>query len=217
MPLGLRYGAAGATAGVNAPKRIYSISEFAEWSGTQAYNPLDDSWTFGKRMPTSRQNFAIAVVNDLLYAIGGFTLTYTSIFSNPTVTPHATNEQYIPFGYGTLPPMISIVSPENSNYTSSNVSLVFTLNKLAVWMGYSLDGKENVIITDNTTLTGLSNGLHNITVYAKDEFENIGESETIHFSVEAPEPFPTTLVIASIASVAVVGAVLAVYFKKYRR
>jgi hypothetical protein len=39
-------------------------------------------------------------------------------------------------------------------------------------------------------------------------------SETIYFSVEVPEPFPTTSVIAPIASVVAVGAGLAVYFKK---
>jgi hypothetical protein len=55
--------------------------------------------------------------------------------------------------------------------------------------------------------------LHNITVYAKDEFENTGSSETITFSIE--EPFPTAIVAtASGASVAVVGVGLLFYFKK---
>jgi hypothetical protein len=127
------------------------------------------------------------------------------------------NQQYTPFGYGTVPPAIAVVSPENKTYVASNVSLAFTLNKPAVWMGYSLDGQETVTVTENTTLNALSNGLHNITVYAKDEFENTGASETISFSVDVPEPsepFPTTLVIAPIASVAVVGVGLLVYFKK---
>jgi hypothetical protein len=82
-------------------------------------------------------------------------------------------------------------------------------------MGYSLDGRETVKITGNTTLSGLSNGLHNVTVYAKDEFENTGASETISFSVEAP--FPTTLVVASTASVAAIGVGLLVYFRRRKR
>jgi hypothetical protein len=122
------------------------------------------------------------------------------------------NERYTPFGYGTVPPQISVISPENKIYSTSNVSLAFTVNKPAVWLGYSLDGQETVTVTGSTTIAGLTNGLHNITVYAKDTFENTGVSETVYFSVEVP--FPTTLVIAPIASVAVIGAVLAIYFKK---
>jgi parallel beta-helix repeat protein len=112
------------------------------------------------------------------------------------------------------PPSVRLISPKNTTYTSANVTLEFTINKQTSWMGYSLDGQDNVTITGNTTLTGLSSGLHNITVYAKDEFENMGNSETTYFSVEVP--FPTTLVVASTVSVAVVGVGLLVYFKKRR-
>jgi hypothetical protein len=89
------------------------------------------------------------------------------------------------------------------------------VNKLSVWMGYSFDGQDNVTIAGNVTLSGLSNGLHNVTVYAKDTFGNEGASETITFNVEVPEPFPTALVVAaSVATVAVMGVGLLVYFKK---
>ena len=40
--------------------------------------------------------------------------------------------------------------------------------------------------------------MHNVTVYARDEFENVGASETVHFTVELPESFPTTLVAAAL-------------------
>jgi N-acetylneuraminic acid mutarotase len=216
MPLGVRYGAAGATAGVNAPKRIYSISEFAEWSGTQVYDPLNGSWTFGARMPTSRLSFAVAVVNDRLYAIGGYIRTYPELYSfGDIITRYTTNEQYTPFRYGTVPPAVAVVSPENMNYTSGNVSLVFTVNKPASWMGYSLDGQETITVTGNTTITGLTNGSHNVTVYAKDEFENTGTSETILFTVaKEQEPFPATLVAAAAAIIAATGASLLLYFRK---
>jgi hypothetical protein len=71
-----------------------------------------------------------------------------------------------------------------------------------------LDGQENVTINANATLTGLSEGDHNLTVYATDEAGNVGASETIYFSI-----FPTTLAIA-VVTVAVIGIVLLVYFKK---
>jgi hypothetical protein len=156
----------------------------------------------------------------MLYVIGGYTSSYPdfpySYPYGPTNKPYATNEQYTPFGYGTIPPTVAVGSPENKTYTSKDVSLTFTLNKPAVWMGYTLDGEEPVTISGNTTITWLKSGLHNITVYAKDEFENTGTSETITFSTE--DPFPTTLVaIASGASVAIIGIGLLVYFKKRKR
>jgi hypothetical protein len=83
---------------------------------------------YGTPMPTPRGWLAVAVVNDTLYTIGGSPGLMISFIMN--------NEQYIPFGYGTIPP----------------------------------------------------------------------ESQ--------PEPFPTALVIAAVATVAVVGVGFLVYFKK---
>jgi len=70
-----------------------------------------------------------------------------------------------------------------------------------------------VTVAGNTTLTELSFGLHNVTVYAEDTFGNVGASETVWFSVA--EPFPAVPVAAASAvAVAIVGAGLLVYFKK---
>jgi hypothetical protein len=81
---------------------------------------------------------------------------------------------------------------------------------------YARYGQENVTITGNTTISGLTSGLHNVTVYARDELENTGVSETINFSVETP--FPTTLVVAAIAIAITGGSALAIYyFKKPKR
>jgi N-acetylneuraminic acid mutarotase len=230
-PLPAILGSAGATTGVNAPKRVYVFGADADlpfWQLTtrsftaQSYDPKTDSWTACASISIGRYSASVAVVDDLLYVIGGFTTEFrTDRFTlNPIYTYSAVNQQYTPFGYGTVPLVVSVVSPENKTYAANNVSLAFTLNKPAVWMGYSLDGQETVTVTGNTTLNALSNGLHNITVYAKDEFENTGVSETISFSVDVPEPsesLPTIVVIAPIASVAVVGVGLLVYFKKRKR
>jgi hypothetical protein len=211
-PLGYVDGIATATTGEMAPKRIYIFGETL-----QVYDPKTDSWTIGAKKPTSLVHVAFATVNDRIYAIGGNTwVTSPGVFPNLdtiTVRQYASNEEYTPFGYGTAPPKISVISPENQNYNVSSVSLAFTVNRPVVWMGYSLDGRETVTITGNTTLSGLSNGMHDITVYARDEFENTGASEIVSFSVE--DPFTTALVIASaIVVVAVVGVGLLVYFKK---
>jgi parallel beta-helix repeat protein len=111
------------------------------------------------------------------------------------------------------PPKISLLSPLNTVYNESSVPLLFTVDKQAGWMGYSLDGHDNVTVTGNSTISGLTNGLHNVTVYAKDTFGNEGTSETIAFTVNL-EPFPAALVIASVITVSVIGIVLLFYFKK---
>jgi hypothetical protein len=207
-PSGVGYGAV-VTTGVFAPKRIYAIG-----FSVGVYDLETDSWTSGADIPARRYSFGVAIVNDVLYAIGGHTYgaPYPGDFAAINV-----NEQYTPFGYGTVPPVVQVVSPENGNYTSGNVSLAFTINKPTTWTGYSLDGQDNLTISGNTTLSELSNGLHNVTVYAEDSFENTGASEPISFNVELPEPFPTLLVVASVITVAVIGAGLLFYFKKRRR
>ena len=88
--------AAGATTGAKAPKRIYVIGGTLDGSdeGTniiQAYDPENDTWTFGASMPTARAWLAVAVVDDLLYAIGGSPRLILSFLK--------TNEQYTPIGY----------------------------------------------------------------------------------------------------------------------
>ena len=58
-------------------------------------------------MPTEREYFGVANVNDTLYVIGGQTHYYPNLeswSSGPHVTSHGTVERYIPFGYGTVSP-----------------------------------------------------------------------------------------------------------------
>jgi hypothetical protein len=116
------------------------------------------------------------------------------------------------------PPVVSIFSPKNGTYGSSEVPLNFAVDKSFSKIFYVLDYQDNITINGNATLTGLSNGVHNVTVYAWDEAGNIGSSETVTFIVDAPESFPTTFVsIVSVASVATVGAGLLLYRKERHR
>jgi N-acetylneuraminic acid mutarotase len=170
---------AGATTGVMAPERIYVFGgglngEIGGTNLTQVYNPQSNSWTYGADMPIERVAFNVAVVNDLLYAIGGETAITAPFFGNV--------DQYTPFGYD-FSPRISVLSPENKVYNESSVALTFRVNEPASWTGYSLDGQDNVTVTGNATLSGLSSGLHNVTVYANDTAGNMGVSETIKFTV----------------------------------
>jgi len=90
IPMAPAFPAAGATTGVDAPKRIYIISYP---NITQVYNPEDDTWSTGTEMATNRGIFGVAVVNDRLYVIGGG----SAIF--PTIYFSGENEEYTPFGY----------------------------------------------------------------------------------------------------------------------
>jgi hypothetical protein len=127
--------------------------------------------------------------------------------------------------YGT-PLMISITSPENKTYTVNSVSLSFTVSETTSWIRYSLDGQANVTITGSTTLSGLADGLHSLTVYAQDTDGQTGSSETIYFTIaegaetptetEETEAFPITWIAAAIGVVVVVGVVL-LYFLKIKK
>jgi parallel beta-helix repeat protein len=144
---------------------------------------------------------------------------------------YAFNEFYV---LQATPPKVSLLSPVNQTYNASSVPLVFTLDKAVNWIGYSLDGQQNVTLSGNGTITGgaiindtlvnMTSGLHSITVYANDTFGNIGASQTINFSIAVaplvkPEPFPTAIVaaVAGVSAVIVVGAGLFIYFKKRKR
>lgn len=123
----------------------------------------------------------------------------------------------VSFNVDTVPPKVLILSPQTKTYNTSDVSLNFTISKPSSKLSYSLDGKENITLTENATLTDLSNGNHSIIVYATDFAGNVGSSET-SFTVDKAEPesFPTISVTASIGILALVIASILAYFKKRR-
>jgi len=88
----------------------------------------------------------------------------------------------------TTPPAIVVLSPQNTTYTTSSVPLTFTISEPASWMGYSLDGQLNVTVAGNTTLTGLSDGVHGITLYANDTSGNMGSSSKVYFTIDTTSP-----------------------------
>jgi len=85
-------------------------------------------------------------------------------------------------------PTISILSPENKTYDVSDVPLTFTVSELTSWIGYSLDGANNVTITGNTTIPIPVDGSHHVVVYANDTVGNVGASDIIYFTVDTTPP-----------------------------
>lgn len=97
---------------------------------------------------------------------------------------------------------ITILSPQNQTYNTYSLPLNFTLNRAAAWVGYSLDGQENVTTMGNTTLAGVTYGLHTLTIYANDTEGNTDTSEAIIFNVvPSPTPSPSSIVSVSPSAV----------------
>jgi hypothetical protein len=113
-----------------------------------------------------------------------------------------------------IAPSILSLSVEKT-YSTSNVTLNVIANEPVSQVIYSLDEQGNVTASGNTTLTDLPVGQHKLIVCVRDLAGNVGNWKTIYFSVEVP--FPTTLVVASVITVAVVSIGLLFYFKKRKK
>jgi N-acetylneuraminic acid mutarotase len=235
-PSSITDGAAGATTGMMALKRIYvlGVLDFMYQAAppNRIYDPKSDRWTFGADAPTNRLNFGVAVVNDTLYTIGGIIRNHPYELSDAifTATPSAVNEQYTPLGYGSpdpsydgVAPVIVVVLPGNETYFTGDVGLNFTdvaldfvVDEPVFSVRYVLDGGVPVEISGNATIAGLAVGAHNVSVFGFDASGNMGTSETVYFSVAQPEPFPVVPVAAaSAASVAVAVAGLLMYLRRH--
>jgi N-acetylneuraminic acid mutarotase len=181
LPTAESYAAAAATSGLTAPKRVYVVGGFDQVDYSKVvyvYDAGRNRWNTAASMPTARGHLALAVVDDVLYAIGGFDgENWLDV-----------NEEYMPFGYGTVPPELHVLSPENKTYTNNNVSLVLSVNKPTTWIGYSLDEQTNVTVSGDTVLAGVPEGQHRLLVYVNDTFGNMVSSGAVYFSVDTLPP-----------------------------
>jgi multisubunit Na+/H+ antiporter MnhC subunit len=168
-------------------------------------------------LPDGNFSVTITVVWAGIYQPRG-TFAYAEGFS-------VENSSNVYFAVDMRPPNITILSPLNKNYNTTDIPLSFIVNEPVSETAYSLDGQANVTLTGNKTVKGLSVGTHSLIVYATDMAGNTA-SKTVQFSVtqetqqleperQPSEPFPTTLVATALAvSVAVVGLGLLFYFEK---
>jgi len=137
------------------------------------------------------------------------------------------------------PPSVQIQSLKNTTSTEGDFQFALRVDGHTLsWVGYSLDGKENVTVNQeillqsslashdkvwkgNLTVTGLSSGSHSLVVYAKDGAGNTGASATTEFTV-AEETQAAALLVAwgtaaILVSAVAVSAGLLFYFKKRKR
>jgi parallel beta-helix repeat protein len=143
------------------------------------------------------------------------------IGDTPYVINAKNSDKYPLMPYGS-PIAVSVASPQNKTYTTTDVPLEFTVSEATASVKYSLDGQANVTITDNTTLSGLAEGAHSITVYVQGTDGTTRTSGTIYFTVSLgaeptqPEEIPITW-IAAIIAVIIVVAVALIYFLRRKK
>jgi hypothetical protein len=111
-----------ATTGELAPTRIYVLGGLYPYSNiaanlTQVYDPVAEMWTTGTPMPTARWALGVAVVNDELYAIGGY----------DGDTYLAANEKYTPTDY--IPEFPSRIIPPL--FVTATLAVIICRKKLA--------------------------------------------------------------------------------------
>ncbi len=104
-------------------------------------------------------------------------------------------------------PTVSVLIGQNQVFTNPNIPLNFWINERAI-CAYCLDSQGVIDVDGNTTLMGLTNGKHNLTVYANDTSGNVGSSN-IQFVVAVPFPILAVATIATIIAVVSITLVLA--------
>lgn len=94
-------------------------------------------------------------------------------------------------------PKISILSPADKNYSTTDIQLTFTVNEPVSQVTYSLDEQTNVTIAGNTTLTGLHEGTHSIVAYATDIAGKTNSSGIAYFAIDTTAPSISILSLAN--------------------
>jgi hypothetical protein len=195
-------------------KQIVAVYYTADWNQNTTYVYSSGDLIFIPAPTEFSYNLNTTAVPEGNHTITVYADEY-GVYGYASVGFFITGFSSVNFTIDTTPPNITVSSVESIKYETSDVPLSFTANEPVSQISYVLDGQENVTIGGNTTLTGLTNGSHNLTVYAWDTAGNLGVSETITFNVKVPEPFPTTFVVAtSVALFVVVGIGFLMFLKK---
>jgi hypothetical protein len=182
---------------------------YARWTGTE-WKTYHVDW-YGT-VPICGFNFD-------LDAMGNPHISYINMPEKNPIKPY--NLMYATATLPQLPPLepllnITITSPENKTYSTTEVPLTFTANKNVSSTYYNVDGEANVTISGNTTLTNLTNGTHSLTIYAEDTNQNNLVSETVYFTVAKEDDLLQTFLDSPFllgSTAIIIGVVIvAVYF-----
>jgi len=123
----------------------------------------------------------------------------------------------------------TVVSPvsllmENKAYNTTEIPLSFHINGTASQIAYNIDNQANMTITGNTTLTGLTEGTHTITVYTNDTSGQLTNFDSATFTVNTPSPSqdpsmspnPEVLLLILLLALALTATATILYLRKKR-
>ena len=139
---------AGATAGVNAPKRIYVLGGVTPVGGSASnqnyvYDPATDSWCSAAPIPSASSTTPIvAVVNDLLYVItGSFGMT---------------TWQYTPIGYVPSSSTNTVITATTDNGSTVDLTINGNITSSQISKVYMSTNQTTATTTLSFTVTGES-------------------------------------------------------------
>ncbi len=192
-----------------------SISNFTVFSYPSQQPDNENEYTMGTYMveltPGSQVDFQAKAMIGYVHRVPSPVALYPYVFTGEESGWSTTQTLVIPTNF-------AVLSPTNATYSVSDVSLTFKLSLPFQEARYSFDQNNNVTLDGNTTLTGLPNGLHSVTVYANNIIDNTEASQTVAFTVETPGPFPwLPVAVLTVAVAAVAAATAVVYLKKRKR
>lgn len=190
------------TVDVNLDKSHYTSNDTLEITLTintnRAFDGLVKAWVFnpedqllgesGKNHTFTAGDNSVTLTVPLLSNSPGLHWYAFRVYAYGSLISLSTGGGYFDVG-DTMPPTITIISPESKTYTSTSLPLTYHIDEPVSWAGYSLDSATNVTLTGNVTLSGLSIGSHSLVVYATDESDNTG-STSVTFTVSSPPPPP---------------------------
>jgi hypothetical protein len=123
------------------------------------------------------------------------------------------------------PPRVSDITIQNTTYYQSNLELTCTTSEPFVWIAYSLDNQANVTFqTGNSTdkfqqaqanLTELTEGSHNIIIFASDIGGTVGASQIITFTIgKSGDYFTVAIVVVSVIAGILAGIGISINSQK---
>jgi hypothetical protein len=100
----------------------------------------------------------------------------------------------------TQQPTVTILLPQNDSFFNVSLGgvgyqLTYETNSTLSWVGYSIDGSDNVTVTGNSTFVHefvSSNGYHTLTVYANDTSGNWAIPQRVTYLVNFYPDYPPT-------------------------
>jgi len=143
---------------------------FSWYNGTTWVNDSAPSYTDGEE---------ISITKTLNLNEG--TYNWTWYFNDTNGNDNQTDTWSITI-QDSIVPNITIDSPTETEYTSSTVNLQVSADEAIDTWWYSLNNGTNTTFTPNTTLTSLTTGSYNLTIYANDSSNNLGNS-SVSFNV----------------------------------